>query len=177
MATFREEWFGVESQKALTRLARSTRHLSGRVIEIGCWEGRSTCALANAVFPSVVRAVDTWQGSPGEISEELARGRNVLATFVENITDLTRGNVEVHQQDWRDYRADDDSPVRFLHIDGEHTYEQVYDTITAFLPLMVAGGVICGDDAHHPPVINAVRDLLTPITTTATLWVWRVPDD
>lgn len=60
MSEFREEWFGVASQQALVKLARRTAHLEGRVVEIGSWEGRSTVALANAVWPTTVDAVDTW---------------------------------------------------------------------------------------------------------------------
>jgi predicted O-methyltransferase YrrM len=171
--TFVEEWFPVQSQRALSRRAKQTGHLSGRVIEIGCWEGRSTCALAHAAWPTTVHAVDTWQGSPGEISQELARDRDVLATFIANVTDLTRGNVKVHQQDWRDYYETDRSPVRFLHIDAEHSYREVFDTISSFLPLMQRGGIICGDDAHDPNVVAAVGDLLPAYMVEATLWVWE----
>ncbi len=172
MAEFQEEWFSVESQKALTKLARRTNSLHGRVIEIGCWEGRSTCALAHAVHPHVVDAVDTWQGSPNEISAELAAQRDVFGRFVENITDLTQGNVKIHRQGWREYAADV-SPVRFLHIDAEHTYREVFDTIEAYRPLMVPGGIICGDDAAHPPVIEAVRAQFGQVAFAASLWWWE----
>ena len=40
------------------------------------------------------------------------------------------------------------------------------------LPLMVAGGIICGDDAHHDPVITAVMDTLGDYRREATLWIW-----
>lgn len=173
MAEFREEWFGIPSQKALVRLARRVRNLEGRVVEIGCWEGRSTVALANAIWPADVDAVDTFQGSPGEISADLAAERDVLATFRANVADLTRGNVKTHVQGWREY--EDESPVRFLHVDAEHTYREVFDTIEHFRPLMARGGVICGDDAHHPPVIEAVHDQLAPVAFDATLWWWECP--
>ena len=172
MVKFTEEWFAVASQRALVRLARQVAHLDGRVVEVGCWEGRSTVVLANAVWPSVVDAVDTWQGSPGEISAELAAARDVLGTFRANVAELTRGNVAVHVMGWREYVADP-SPVRFLHIDAEHTYREVHDTIGQFRPLLVPGGIICGDDRHHPPVISAARDQLGDVQAEATLWWWR----
>ena len=176
MAEFHEAWFSTQSQKALTRLARRTGSLSGRVVEVGCWEGRSTCALAHAVWPACVDAVDTWQGSPGEISRDLAEQRDVYATFTENIADLTRGNVNVHRMGWRDYFAADDSPVRFCHSDATHTYEEVRDNIEAVLALLVPGGVICGDDALHPPVIAAARDTLPEVHLEASLWWWQRGD-
>ena len=174
--TFTEEWFGEASQLALARLATLTDGVPGRVIEVGCWEGRSTVALANAVHPATVDAVDTWAGSPGEISADLAGRRDVYATFADNVAELTAGNVAPHRMGWRDYFAADLGPVRFIHIDAEHTYREAFDTITTVLPLMSPGGIICGDDAHHLPVISAVVDALGPVDREATLWVWEVPD-
>lgn len=171
---FTEDWYPGPSLRVLVKLARRVARLEGRTIEIGCWEGRSTCALANAVFPAPVDAVDTWRGSPGEISADLAQGRDVLATFVENVTSLTRGNVKIHAQDWREY-AEDLTPVRFLHVDAEHTYREVFDAIEHYRPLMVPGGIICGDDAHHIPVMEAVHEQLAPVAINATLWWWECP--
>jgi predicted O-methyltransferase YrrM len=170
--TFTEDWFGPASCAALSRLALHTNGLAGRVVEVGCWEGRSTIALANAAYPDTVHAVDTWAGSPGEISADLAAERDVFATFTANIAERTKGNVEAHRTGWRDYFNEDRGPIRFLHIDAEHTYEEVAANIAAAVPLMVAGGIICGDDAHHPPVIRAAREL-GDIHIEATLWVWE----
>lgn len=173
--SFTEEWFCVESQAALADLAASVADLDGDIVEVGCWEGRSTVALANAVRPDKVHAVDTWQGSPAEISADIAAGRDVFATFLGNVTELTDGNVVPHCMGWREYFADHHKPVRFIHIDAEHTYREVFDNITAVLPLMVPGGVICGDDVHHPPIQQAVFETLGGVGVTATLWHWRAP--
>jgi SAM-dependent methyltransferase len=168
-----ENWFGEASQRALQRLAWSVETVSGLVVEVGCWTGRSTCALANSVWPTTVHAVDTWQGSPGEISAELAAERDVFEQFRRNVVSFTRGNVQPHRMGWREWFAGNTDPIRFLHIDAEHTYDEVRENIEAALPFMSERGVICGDDAHHPPVIQAVTDVLGPTERSATLWVWR----
>jgi predicted O-methyltransferase YrrM len=167
---FGEQWFGPASCQALMRLGKKVKDLDGRIVEVGCWTGRSTCALAQAVYPEDVHAVDTWAGSPGEISAELAQQRNVYEQFVSNVGQFTRGNVEVHRQGWREYFAASEAPIKLLHIDACHTYDEVFDNITAALPLMVIGGILCGDDAHHPPVISAVADTLGMVELQATLW-------
>jgi hypothetical protein len=174
-ARFTEAWFPHESCVALGELARSVAHLSGAVIEVGCWEGRSTCALANAVHPEIVHAVDTWNGSPGEISAELAADRDVYRTFSHNVQALTHGNVLAHRLGWREFFKAFDGPTKFVHIDAEHTYTEVDDNITAVLPLIVPGGIIAGDDAHHEPVISAVMDRLGEYERRASLWIWRAP--
>lgn len=167
--TFVEDWFGVHSCQALANLYEKVRDLDGDVVEIGCWEGRSTIALASACKPAVVHAVDTWRGSPGEVSEELAASRDVYATFCENTAGL---NILPHRMGWRDYLPSS-GPIRFVHIDAEHSYLEVRENIEAVLPLMVPGGVICGDDVHHPPIQQAVRDVLGVLQSDATLWWYQ----
>lgn len=171
---FNEEWFSPESCDAVAGLVRSVSHLSGRIVEVGSWQGRSTCALANAAYPEVVHAVDTWAGSPGEVSAVLARGRDVFAEFAANVEAGTAGNVAAHRMGWRDYFAADVSPVKFVFIDAEHSFVEVRDNVAAALPLMVPGGVVCGDDAHHPPVHRAVLDVFPNAERVASLWVAKV---
>ena len=173
--TFHEAWFGEHSQQVLADLYAKVADLEGDVVEVGCWEGRSTIALAKACSPAQVRAVDTWQGSPGEISAELAAERDVFATFCRNTRHL--GNVLPFRMDWRRYFAEFAHPTRFLHIDATHTYDEVRANIVAALPHMVAGGIICGDDNHHPPVMLAVYDVLGVPNLAATLWWVQLPTE
>lgn len=167
--TFTEEWFHPQSCEVLADLVRAVAHLDGDIIEIGSWEGRSTLALAGATNETV-HAVDTWRGSPGEESEALAAERDVYATFLAN----TAGrNIEAHRMDWRDFFAGYHGRAKLVFIDGLHTYDEVRATIAEVLPRMVPGGVVCGDDQHHPPVREAVIQWFGPNTNVkATLW-WQ----
>ncbi len=167
MAEFTEDWFNEDSCITLADLVQRTDLLCGRVVEVGCWEGRSTIALANAAWPALVEAVDTWHGSPGEISSELAAERDVLGQFLANIASDTKGNVTVIQKDWRDHFAECRKPIRFCHIDATHTYEEVRDNVAAVMELLVPGGIICGDDVHHEPVRKAVLEVCGPSTNVA----------
>lgn len=170
---FGEMWFSEENQQVLAALVEDTDTLPGLVVEVGSWTGRSTVVLANACYPSVVHAVDTWEGSPGEISTELAQQRDIHAEFQRNIRDLTRLNVEEHRMGWREWFAVNLSPIRFLFIDAEHTYREVHDNITAALPQITPGGIVCGDDAHHPPVAQAVIEHFPEASVSGTVW-WTV---
>lgn len=174
---FVEDWFGEPSQWVLTKLAYRTHGLSGAVIEVGSWEGRSTVALANAVYPVTVSAVDTWAGSPGEVSAKLAAERDVFGAFMANIHAGTKGNVCPYKQGWREYFGDRPNQViRFAFIDAEHSYAEVFDNIAMILPNLVEGGIICGDDVHHPPVRDAVLEHFgSAAMREATLWWWQKP--
>lgn len=174
--TFTEQWFPEQSQAILAGLAAEAADVPGRIVEVGSWEGRSTAALANAVPGRLVHCVDTWHGSPGEPSEALAAERDVFATWVANMAELTAGNVQPFRMGWRDYHAAwPTEPIALAFIDAEHSYNEVRDNIMAFLPLIAAGGILCGDDQHHPPVRQALFDTLpaTEVYLKASMWWWK----
>ena len=175
VAGFHEEWFPEASQQVLADLACSVADVPGMLVEFGSWEGRSTISLARVVYPRTVIACDTWQGSPSEISATLAAKRDVHAQFTANIQHWTKGNVVPYVMGWREFMEAEAGPIALAFIDAEHTYREVYDNIAAVLPHIQSGGVICGDDVHHPPVWEAVTELLGPVERNATLWIWRAP--
>ncbi len=172
--TFTEDWFDETQIAALQALYARTTGV-GDIVEVGSWEGRSTVALANVAHPDVVHAVDTWRGCTSDDSGTLAAGRDVYAAWCTNVAELTAGNVVAHRMGWREFFTDRTDPIRFLFIDAEHTYREVFDNIRAALPLMAAGSVMCGDDAGHPPVSSAVIDALGQLTLTGGLWHWEAP--
>lgn len=172
---FNEEWFGESSQQVLASLVNKVSNINGQIIEIGSWEGRSTCALANAAFPRKIHAVDTWNGSPNEISQTLATDRDIYSQWVMNIKSLTKGNVTPHKMGWRDYIPSVTEPIALCFIDAEHTYIEVRDNLLAIMPLMAPGGIICGDDVHHPPIRQALSEVLGEWSESATLFIWEVP--
>jgi len=175
--SFTEEWFDTISQDRLAELGRLVEPIEGLIIEIGSWEGRSTCVLANAVRPRPMLAIDTWEGSPGEISAELAAERDVYATWRANVKLLTGGNVAPVKSGWREFVPRIQDPVALCFIDAEHTYREVYDNIEAILPHLAVGGVLCGDDAGHPPVREAIAELLPleDVYVKGNVWSWVKP--
>jgi predicted O-methyltransferase YrrM len=177
-AGFTEEWFCQASQDALAELVRIVEPLDGLLIEVGAWEGRSTVAMANAAYPRLLHSCDTWRGSESEISGPLAAQRDVHAQWLVNIAAMTDGNVVEHHCNWRDWLPTVTEPVALAFIDAEHSYVEVRDNLRALVPLMLPGGIICGDDAHHGPVQEALTEVLgTMIFCTATVWVWQMPTD
>lgn len=173
---FHEEWFPQESQEVLARLVAEVAGVVGCIVEVGSWEGRSSVALARAADPRLVHCVDTWAGSPGEISADLAGRRDVFAQWQANVDHCTRGNCVPHRMGWREWVRDElHGSIALGFIDAEHSYREVYDNTLAFMQRLAPGGILCGDDAHHPPVQQALNELLPGWTREATCWIWRAP--
>jgi hypothetical protein len=147
---FHEDWYPEPQLISLSEKARLVSSLEGKIIEIGCWEGKSTAALANAVYPQVIDAVDTWQGNYDEscchVTITLAKERDIFAEFQKNISELTKGNLIIYKRDCFVYLATLQGKVKFCHIDACHDYASVKQTIRMLLPKLASGGILCGDD-------------------------------
>jgi predicted O-methyltransferase YrrM len=142
------EWL---AKKAATRT---------RIVEVGCWMGRSTAALAENTS-GVVFAVDTWLGSEEHQSEINAHApdwlyREFLKNMQPYINNLKVAPIRMSSTDAA--RTLSGEQFDMVFIDASHDYESVKADIIAWLPLIRLGGIICGHDRNHPPVYRAVHE-------------------
>ncbi len=160
---------------------------SSVLVEIGCWQGRSTHALAECC-PGVVFAVDHFLGSPGDCDWDLATAlqsgaweearKAFLANLAPFIAEGKAFLIELPSD-----RAAEHLAVVLKHrkadaifIDGDHSYEAVRGDISRWLPLLRSGGTLCGHDLDRPGVSQAVEELLPGWQTGhMSIWQWRKP--
>lgn len=177
---FIERWFSKAKEERLLE-AFANAEGDGEIVEVGSWEGRSTIALANTCFPAKVHAIDHWKGDLGDDKSQVAKlaaSRDVYSAFEHNMQVATKGNYIVHRMSWREVNWQLFGSIRFLFIDGEHTYPEVFDNITIALPLMCAGGVIAGDDFNVPGVKKAVLakfgDVNCSVGAKSSVWYKKI---
>lgn len=173
---FHEDWYDGGQALFMGQLAREAPK-DGAVVEIGCWEGRSSVVLAQMVAPRKITCVDHWRGNvdedPDHESAEIARERDVLGAFVGNMERLTADNWDHCVADWREWVAAWDQPIAFLHLDASHDRASVRDCLTAVRPFLVDGAVLCGDDAYDANVMAGVRDVFPGAEIVGKrLWRW-----
>jgi len=184
-ARFEEDWYPPQQLIRLASLFEKVRSFAGTVLEIGCWEGRSTVALAHACHPETLWAIDTWMGNEDEDVNHptvlLARSRDVFGRFRVNISALTGGNVHPIRQNCHAVLQDWSAPIKFAHIDASHDYNSMRRAMEAVLRLLVPGGIICGSDFLTASadrgdldggVERAVRELLPGFESSFNLWWW-----
>jgi predicted O-methyltransferase YrrM len=184
---FHEDWYSVRQLDDVSNLLKKVKDIDGKIVEIGCWEGKSTIRLANTCFPEILICNDTWLGNIQEslvtgvehATEKILKERDVYATFTDNMELHTEGNYRVVKQDCIEWLKTFKEPIKFIHIDASHEYESVFETINLALPNLVKGGVICGDDylsaninCHdlHGGVERAVKETLPKHSNIGNLW-------
>lgn len=187
---FHNVWNPKEQYDDICALVRKVRDISGSLIEVGCWEGKSTNNIANACYPEILLCNDTWKGNVAESiatgvrhpTEIMAAERDVYATFLHNMTTLTKGNFKPVRRDCLEWLQEYKEPIKFIYIDASHEYKSVILTIELVKPLLVKGAILCGDDyqtAHmgrddlQGGVEKAVRETCPGFQTKGNLWYWR----
>ena len=185
-----ENWYDDCQLNNLVTLYKSIKELTGSIIEIGCWEGKSSMALANVCFPETLICNDTWLGNQVEseltgkvhATEIILKTRDVYKIFTDNMNNFTKSNYTVVKDDCLKWLPQFKQPLKFCHIDASHEYFSVKKTIEILLPLVVPNGILCGDDFLTSNirrtdlaggVERAVRETLPNFKNIGNLWFWK----
>lgn len=148
-------------------------------VEVGSYKGRSSAYMAVEIAQSgksiQFDCVDTWEGS-----DEHQQGQAFEDTDVVNkkLYDVFVKNMEPVQEYYRAIRATSleaatfykDSSLDLVFIDAAHDYQNVFADITAWAPKVKSGGIISGHDWHHPPIKQAVNEILGSVNSIGNCW-------
>jgi predicted O-methyltransferase YrrM len=145
----------------------------GDVVEIGCWQGRSTSFLARAVIESKngrMIVVDHFKGNAGEEHfyimkendlsdlEEGFLGNMSWAGCSEPIELLNMSSAEAAGKI-------EGKGIRFLFIDGDHTLNGVEMDLSLFEPRLTGGAIVVFDDYTNgfPGVVEAANNFIKKV--------------
>ena len=145
-----------------------------KILEFGCYQGRSTRALADNTN-GVVFAVDPW-GLP-YFNDDGSQAKwidteNSFESFAANLKDhIETGRVvPIHDYSWAFTSS---KKFDLIFIDGDHRYEQVKDDINLALRYISPNGVIAGHDYGRPDwpgVKKAVDEMFPNVDVFETIW-------
>jgi predicted O-methyltransferase YrrM len=164
---------GYMNDDELEWLASAARNARA-ILEFGCYQGRSTRALADNTN-GVVFAVDPW-GLP-YYNDDGSQAKwldveNAHKYFKDNMNDLIKIGRVVPIQDysWAFHSA---FKFDLIFIDGDHRYDQVRDDIHLALRYVRRNGIISGHDYGHPTwpgVKKAVDEIFPNVKIVNTIW-------
>jgi predicted O-methyltransferase YrrM len=171
---FSQDWFSRSIpvwSAILSQLAKARQPL--RILEVGVFEGRSTCWLLENYCRSaadVIVAVDDFSGDnfSGSVERTGADSGSLRQKFEANVRAVgSPARVDIRQGDSLDELArllsERCPPFDFICVDGSHQAPDVLgDAVLAFR-LLSAGGVIAFDDyLWDPQQPGASNPLLRP---------------
>ena len=131
----------------------------GIFVEGGAWLGKSSSFLCDLAGDRInVYIVDTWKGSPDELTSthKLATERDIFQIFKENMGD--RKYKAIRKDSIEASKTFEDASCDVVFIDMTHQYEYVLNDIVNWLPKVKLGGWLAGHDAHYPDVRRALKD-------------------
>ena len=144
------------------------------IAEVGCWQGRSTRALADNTRGAVF-AIDHFQGVP-ELLYLLADKPPhwLFKTFMMNLMDCDN-LVVVRQRSREAARLLDPLRFDFIFLDGDHNYQAVVDDIRWWKPMVKPGGLLAGHDYRDAPgVEQAVLEFLPQAKLVEGTQLWSI---
>lgn len=163
------------------------QNLTGDIVEIGAWQGKSTIPLARSCeqrgLGEKVLVYEHFKGNQGKEQHYIVfehdlkdlKGNFQLNIAAQNLDKF----VKLHAIDVGSVKPVKRRDIRMLVIDGEHTQEAVLANYLTFKPMLLPGALVLFDDYREsaPGVISAVtqiqhsepNSILSVVGTTAVL--------
>lgn len=144
---FSQDWFS-QHIPIWTRLLDEFKGKAGlRVLEIGTFEGRSTCWLLENIVTGEdahIDCIDTFEGAEDMVALKLDMS-NMRQVFESNVAPW-RDRVSVHAGESATMLRGLSGPFDLVYVDGSHRAPDVLSDAVLSWPMLKAGGVMLFDD-------------------------------
>jgi hypothetical protein len=176
---FADDWFGYSSYyDNVGRLAGLNRPV--KILEVGVFEGRSTCHLAQQLGKNKVdaefHACDLFVGEFFSQRLNLSPDRNFRFIVEYNLHSLKLlEKVILHTaSSFEVLSSFPDSSLDFIFLDGDHSEETVTTEIELAIRKIKPTGIIGGHDYDVPSVKSAVDKFLPVKDYEGHVWEYEI---
>jgi hypothetical protein len=153
------------------RFVLSTMPKGAICAEIGVWRGDFSAQILEQTRPSQLHLVDQWQVAHDDEHKENWYGSDriskvdlddILHSVEDRFSDeIEAGRMLIHRAPSTDTAGKfPDGHFDWIYVDADHTYEGVQADLKAWVPKVIPGGLIAGDDYDSAGVGRAVRELV-----------------
>jgi len=140
----------------------------GAIVEIGSFKGKSTVMLATVAARfglGPIVAIDPHNFNSAELAG--FRKDPGASSYEEFLSNIEAAGIANHVEVRREYSTDVAQlwkrPIRFLWIDGDHSYKGAKADFDGFFPHVAPGGIVALHDALHAfsgPIRVFVEEML-----------------
>lgn len=139
--------------------------LSGNLLEIGAFFGRSTSMMCSVLEEGEVMHVCDAFTQATEDSYSAQPTEEVLMRNIRKATpEFSDSSIIIHNCLSNDLKLSEEDKFRFVHVDGGHSDEQAFADLELVAPSVLLNGIIAVDDYDHrhwPGVTSAVDRFLS----------------
>lgn len=145
MKEFTNDWFGTTAQENFEKLLLPSNNVIRHALEIGSYEGRSTCWLLEHMNLDRIVCVDTWKGGEDHVGIDM---QGVRERFHDNTKDAINAGIVIPKvgKSADVLRTMTECEFDFIYIDGGHTAKDVLQDAVLAWPLLRQGGAMAFDD-------------------------------
>jgi hypothetical protein len=118
------DWFSHKVPILKKHLDNLSKDKIKEILEIGSWEGRSSCFFLKYFDKSTLTCVDTWEGSDENFVDGDPNLKIVEKNFDYNISEYKSRVIKVKKSS-NNFFKDNKKKFDFIYIDGSHNYEDV----------------------------------------------------
>jgi predicted O-methyltransferase YrrM len=160
--------FLLEDEARFLGLAAACTPPDGTIVEIGSFKGKSTTMLARLAhdfsLPPII-AIDPHNFNNSELqTHRTTEDATSFNEFTANLQTAGVANfVDVRKEFSHEVARQWNMPIRFLWIDGDHTYEGAKRDFDDFMPYVMPGAIVALHDALHEfagPIRVFVEEML-----------------
>jgi len=131
----------------------------GKMVEVGCWFGRTSSVLLFSSDDLKLFCVDTFRGSEEHQSE--LQGRYFREDFEKTLAPY-RGRYVIHEGMSHEVAVQfEDNSLDYVWIDASHDYLNVKRDVEVWTPKLKLGGLLLGHDYPEPTDPNGGFEELT----------------
>jgi hypothetical protein len=160
-------WMGVGELQWLYERA----HEFTRIVEIGCWKGRSTHALLSGCKGTVF-AIDNFKGNPTEIGEgqphHEATYNDIHKVFLQNVGHFPN-LVTLKMDSMEAVKMFKNKSVDMVFIDGEHTLKEFTQDFEGWRPKCKT--LFCGHDKDMDGPERYLRENKIKVISREGIWI------
>lgn len=153
-------WFR-ETDRKVYELAVNNFQNNSVFVEIGCYMGRSTVAMAELIEVSkkIINfyAVDHFDGSSEHQNIPEIKQKKLFEIFLQNTDSIKHLFKLVKTSSEEAVFAFSDECVDFIYIDASHEFEFVFNDLNIWYPKMKKSGWISGHDYKWESVKKAIE--------------------
>lgn len=135
--------------------------ITGDLLEIGSWKGRSASFMSFFVQPAAkLIALDVFSLPANDVYPEYPSVEEVKTNILKINPDIASSQLMFLEGNSASVQLSSDVNLRFAHVDGGHAFQECYQDLITITPRMMLNGVVVVDDYGHPdwPEVKPATD-------------------